>query len=89
MPPAFTNTFEHDRNSTSAACNHLKNIEQHFRTLYEESPIPYQSLDSDGHLTEINKAWLEVLGYKRNKVIVRWVGNLLGTIVNEFKRHNR
>jgi PAS domain S-box-containing protein len=63
--------------SKAAACDNLKNIEQHFRTLYEKAPIPYQSLDSDGHLIEINEAWLDVLGYTRNEVIGRWFGDFL------------
>ena len=58
-----------DLPDNAAACINLKNTEQHFRTLYDKASIPYQSLDSNGYLIEVNQAWLDVLGYERNDVI--------------------
>ena len=37
--------------------------------LFEKAPIPYQSLDGEGHVLEVNPAWLKILGYDRNEVI--------------------
>jgi len=47
----------------------LKESEQKYRTLYEFAPIPYQSLNEDGSIADINPAWLKLLGYKREDVI--------------------
>ncbi len=32
-----------------------------FRLLYENFPLPSQSLDSDGYFIEVNPAWLDLL----------------------------
>ena len=50
-------------------------IESHFRQLYEEAPLPYQSLDSEGRLLEVNEAWEETFGYKREEVLGRFIGD--------------
>lgn len=47
----------------------LEKTEQYFKFLYENIPSPYQSLGNDGEIIEVNKAWLEVLGYDENEVI--------------------
>ena len=60
---------------------------QHFRRLYEDSPLGYQSLDEAGHFLEVNPAWLETLGYTRGEVIGRWFGDFLApAYVEPFKR---
>ena len=46
----------------------LKN-EERFRTLYEKAPLAYQSLDKNGILLEVNKAWLSLLGYQSGEVL--------------------
>ncbi len=51
--------------------------EERFRLLFERTPIPYQSLDSDGHIIEVNRAWLETLGYTQDEVLGRWFGDFL------------
>ena len=43
--------------------------EERFRLLFEQSPLPYQSLDPDGRFIEVNDAWLQMLGYDRDEVI--------------------
>ncbi|MBN1650457.1 MAG: PAS domain S-box protein, partial [Bacteroidales bacterium] len=47
----------------------LKESEQKYKTLYEFAPIPYQSLNEDGTIADINPAWLSLLGYEREDVI--------------------
>jgi PAS domain S-box-containing protein len=47
----------------------------HFRRLYEEAPLPYQSLDSEGRLLEVNRAWEQAFGYKREEVLGRFIGD--------------
>ena len=39
------------------------------RDLFNNAPLPYQSLDAEGNLLDVNAAWLELTGYEREKVI--------------------
>ncbi|MBI4963631.1 MAG: PAS domain S-box protein [Desulfomonile tiedjei] len=61
----------------------LQESENKFRLLYENAPLGYQSLDEHGYLVEVNKAWLDLLGYSREEVIGTWFGNYLATGLNE------
>ena len=47
----------------------LRISEEKYRALYENAPLPYQSLDEDGLFLDANPAWLEALGYDREEVI--------------------
>jgi PAS domain S-box-containing protein len=49
----------------------LAQSEERFRHLYENAPIPYQSLDADGRLLLVNTAWLDSLGYAADEVLGR------------------
>ena len=51
--------------------------EERFRLLFQRAPIAYQSLDREGRILEVNQQWLELLGYSREEVIGRWIGNFL------------
>jgi len=55
----------------------LRNNERKFRLLYEETPLGYQSLDAEGRFIEVNRAWLEMLGYRRDEVIGRSFGDFV------------
>ncbi len=55
----------------------LRESEQRFRLLYEQSPGPYQSLDAEGNILDVNNAWLAELGYDRSEVIGHWFGDFL------------
>ncbi|MFH2122555.1 MAG: PAS domain S-box protein [Pseudomonadota bacterium] len=50
---------------------HLQVQEERFRLLYDKAPLPYQSLDQEGHLLNINDVWLKVTGYSRDEVLGR------------------
>lgn len=43
--------------------------EKRFRTMFDQAPLPYQSLDGNGIILDINQAWLDHFGYKRDEVI--------------------
>ncbi|MBU1163276.1 MAG: PAS domain S-box protein, partial [Proteobacteria bacterium] len=43
----------------------------------ENIPLPYQSLDINGHIIKVNNEWLELLGYSKDKVIGKWFGDFL------------
>lgn len=48
----------------------LQKSEQKYKTLYENVPIPYQSLDAKGCFLDVNPAWLTCLGgYEHEEVI--------------------
>ncbi len=55
----------------------LREEEERFRLLYEEAPIPYQSLDTNGCLLSANQAWLDALGYRKDEVTGTWFGDFL------------
>lgn len=66
----------------------LRDSEIYFRQLYEQAPLGYQSLDEDGKLIEVNQAWLEQLGYKREEVLGRSFGDfLIPSQVTLFKKN--
>jgi len=47
----------------------LQESENQFRNLYDNAPLPYQSLDKAGKLVTVNQAWLQTLGYAKADVI--------------------
>ena len=49
--------------------NALRESEERFRLLYENSPLPYQSLDCGGNFIEVNQAFLDALGYTKEEII--------------------
>ena len=49
----------------------LKETEDRVHQLFDSSPIPYQSLDSNGRFIEANQALQETLGYTREELLGR------------------
>lgn len=59
-----------------------------YRLYFERSPLPYQSLDPDGKILEVNPAWLELLGYSNDEVIGEPFLNFLAPLDQKvFKEH--
>ncbi|MBU1050190.1 PAS domain S-box protein, partial [Candidatus Bipolaricaulota bacterium] len=50
---------------------------QFFRSLFDDAPYPYQSLDSEGRILAVNKAWQQELGFERHEVLGRWFGDFV------------
>jgi len=50
---------------------------QFLRSLFDEAPLPYQALDSEGRLLTVNRAWQEELLYERHEVLGRWFGDFV------------
>jgi len=49
-----------------------RNLEQReamFRGMYQNAPLPYQSLDAAGAILEVNPAWERLFGYRRDEVL--------------------
>jgi PAS domain S-box-containing protein len=51
--------------------------EQHYRELFENAPMPYQSLDENGFIITVNNPWLEMLGYSKEELTGTFIGNYL------------
>ncbi|MDO9083325.1 MAG: PAS domain S-box protein, partial [Humidesulfovibrio sp.] len=56
----------------------LRESEARFRLLFENAPLAYQSLDERGYFLDVNRRWLEILGYAREEVLGHWFGDFLG-----------
>jgi len=54
-----------------------RSLEERNRSIYENLPLAYQSLDESGCFLDVNKRWLEALGYTRHEVIGKWFGDFL------------
>jgi len=55
----------------------LRESEERFQLLFTKAPLGYQSLDAEGKFIEVNQAWLDTLGYRREEVIGKWFGDFL------------
>ena len=55
----------------------LAKSERKYRTMVDTAPMPFQSLNADGCLIDVNKAWLTTLGYERSRILGTWFGDLL------------
>jgi PAS domain S-box-containing protein len=75
--PQFFITQVLDITARRRAEENLRRSEQKFRLLYDNAPLGYQSLDQDGLIIEVNRTWLDLLGYSREQVIGKWFGDFL------------
>ena len=66
----------------------LRKSEERYRRLYFELPQPYQSVDEDGYLLEVNDAWGKMLGYDREEVLGSWFGDLVAEESRPVFREN-
>ncbi|PKO05886.1 MAG: hypothetical protein CVU41_09685 [Chloroflexi bacterium HGW-Chloroflexi-3] len=55
----------------------LRKSTEYYRILFQQSPHPYQSLDMDARIVDVNGIWLEKLGYQLDQVIGKWFGEFL------------
>ncbi len=55
----------------------LTNTLQHYQGFFEQAPQPYQSLDKEGCLIEVNAAWRKTLGYDVDDLKNKCFGDLL------------
>lgn len=55
----------------------LSESETRFRMLFDQAPVGYQSLDSEGRFIDVNQTWLDVMGYEREEVIGQKFENFL------------
>ncbi len=62
--------------------------QNNFEQLFEEAPLPYQSLDINGIFLKVNNAWLDKLGYTKEEVIGKWFGDFLAPEYTEHFKEN-
>ena len=55
----------------------LEHRERKFRMLFEQAPLPYQVLDGEGKILDVNPAWLRLTGLDRASVTGRPFSELL------------
>jgi len=55
----------------------LNESEYRFRTLFDNAPLGYQSLDVNGNFLDVNQTWLDLLGYQKDEVVGKWFGDFL------------
>ncbi len=55
----------------------LEESEKRYRSLYENSPVGYLSLDENGKFLEVNQSVCNILGYKREEIIGSFFSDLL------------
>ncbi len=55
----------------------LKLSEEKYRALYDNAPLGYQSLDTNGDLLDVNPTWTNILGFDKKEVIGKNFGDFL------------
>lgn len=48
----------------------LRLSEERYQALFNEAPLPYQSLDDNGKIIDVNGKWLEMMGYSSKEEVV-------------------
>jgi PAS domain S-box-containing protein len=64
----------------------LRASEDRFRRLYDEAPVGYHEIDTEGRILNINKTECELLGFAREEVIGQQVFNF---VAPEFREQAR
>ena len=79
----------HDVTETVEARKAIAQSEEKYRVLYENAPIPYQSLDENGCVLEVNPAWLEALGgYTKEEVLGKTFSDFIHPdCMSDFERN--
>ena len=55
----------------------LQSNEARFRLMFQNAPMPYQSLDEEGRFIDVNQTFLDTLGYRREELIGKYFGDIL------------
>jgi PAS domain S-box-containing protein len=87
----YVNIYAHDITNRKQSEDALRKSEEKYRQFYEDAPLGYQSLDASGNFLDVNKEWLNILGYSKEEVIGRFFADFvdhesLDTFVQNFPR---
>ena len=69
--------LEQSEAELEAARQVLGESESRYRILYENAPLACQSLDGDGRLLAVNRAWVDAFGYSRGEIVGKWFVDFL------------
>lgn len=54
------------------------------RLMFDNAPLPYQSLDENGKFITVNNAWVELFGYSKNEIRGKWFGDFINPEFIEY-----
>ncbi|BAX79928.1 PAS domain S-box protein [Labilibaculum antarcticum] len=57
--------------------HNLKQSEKKYKTLFDNAPLSYHSLNRDGDIIDVNNTWLSFLGYNKEDVLGKNYGDFL------------
>ena len=57
--------------------NEIKENRELYQSCFKNAPVPYQFLDKEGKILDVNQIWLKTLGYIRNEVLDRYFYELI------------
>ncbi|HEY3343922.1 MAG TPA: PAS domain S-box protein [Anaerolineaceae bacterium] len=80
----FYQSIIRDITERRRAEHELRDSEYRFRLFYEQAPVAYQSIDGEGILTDVNKAWLRLTGVSKDEA----VGKPFSTFLSEISREH-
>ncbi|MBI3964786.1 MAG: PAS domain S-box protein [Chloroflexi bacterium] len=78
-------TREHEK-AVESAIAAQRESEAHFRELFDDAPIGYHELDAEGRIQRINQTELDVLGYRREEVLGRYLWDFVADREREDAR---
>jgi|GEM_PF-2072351 len=66
----------------------LLGSEKQFKALFEDAPLPYQSMDEEGNFIAINQIWMKTMGYEKNEIIGHNFTEFIHPDYQDSFRHN-
>jgi len=73
----YINIYAHDITNRKQSEDAMRKSEEKYRQFYEDAPLGYQSLNASGNFLDVNREWLNVLGYSKVEVIGRFFGDFV------------
>ena len=65
----------------------LTNKEKHYRHIFHNFPLPYQALNKDGVIIDVNPTWEQIMGYTRDEIIGRQFSDIITEEEREKFKH--
>ena len=62
----------------------IRQSEERFRSLFENSPVAYQSLDERGRYIDVNTELCELLGYSREEIVGKYFSDFWPREISDF-----
>ena len=64
----------------------LRESEERYRSLYNNTPAMLHSVDPDGRLVSVSGYWLDIMGYEREEVIGKMITDFISEDSKKFAR---